>query len=182
MAGSQRDVLYSPKSRHSSARVARLLCAKSGRFLANAPHPFQGLDVFLGDFAPNTAGHFFPNVAEHAPLKLLAVEVDPRQRALAFVAGIRHLIPASVSLPGLTPSSPSESLAHARECREDRLTKKGELGPPASSPVSSCRFSLSSARDSLVSRLSERGECRAITNHPIINLLHCGNVTLPRCR
>ena len=47
--------------------------------------------------------------------------------------------------------------------------KKGELGPPASSPVSSCSFSLWSARDSLVSRFSERGECRAIANHPLIN-------------
>ena len=61
-------------------------------------------------------------------------------------------------------------LPHARECREDHFQKKkGELGPPASSPVSSCSFSLWSARDSLVSRFSERGECRAIANHPLIN-------------
>jgi hypothetical protein len=34
MAGSQRDVFYSPKSTHSSARVARPLCAISGDHIA----------------------------------------------------------------------------------------------------------------------------------------------------
>ena len=43
--------------------------------------------------------------------------------------------------------------------------KKGELDPPACSPVASCSFSLLSARNSLVSRLSERGKYRAIINH-----------------
>jgi hypothetical protein len=54
--------------------------------LLGAPHPFQRFDVFLGDFAPNTTGNFFPNVAVDAALKKLAVEVDPGQWPLAFVA------------------------------------------------------------------------------------------------
>jgi hypothetical protein len=43
------------------------------------------------------------------------------------------------------------------------LTKKGELGPPASSPLVVVQaFSLWSAREPLASRLSKRGEDRAM--------------------
>jgi len=60
--------------------------------LLGAPHPFQSFNVFLGDFAPNTTGNFFPNVAVDATLKKLAVEIDPRQWLLTFVASaVRHV-------------------------------------------------------------------------------------------
>jgi hypothetical protein len=68
--------------RLAPSRRETLLIVSAG----GASHALQRLDVFLGDFAPNTTSNVFPNVAVDAALKNLAIEVDPSQRPLAFVA------------------------------------------------------------------------------------------------
>ena len=69
--------------------------------------------------------------------------------------------------------------ADAFECREYHK-KRGELGPPGLLPPSRRAAFPSRLRAiSLVIRLSERGEYRALTNQPIINLLRGEKATPP---